>query len=129
MPLLDVNDAFDPLMMEDQLAVERRVSTIDNHGRVVSTTTVIPFAGVVAATSPDDLVRIPEQEMMNKSITVITPFRLQGPTPSSEGDVVQWGGSRFIVRALDDFSHYGAGFVQAICASMESEDPAPEPSV
>lgn len=132
MPLLDVNDAFDPIMM-DEFQVIRRVQTISNKGRVVVAETPMTATGVVTAASPDDLQRLPEAEYMNKAISIYTPFRLQGPAQDEAGvvtlpDQVLWHDSVFVVRAVDDFSGYGRGFVSAVAVSVGAVDPPPIPA-
>lgn len=122
MPDLDVSDAFDPSFW-DTLTVDRRTETEDNHGRTVETTVNYPFDAVVTATSPDDLQRVPEDEYMNKTITVYTQFRLRGPGPGISPDIVHWHGTSFIVRAIDDFTGYGEGFLAAVCVAIETNQP------
>lgn len=117
MPTLDLSDAFDPSFLDD-LIVERSTESVDIHGRTHASTTLVTIEGVVTATSPDDLVRVPEAEYMNKTITIYTQYRLRGPSEGIDSDVIQWHGSRFIVRAVDDFSGYGEGFVQAVCMAL-----------
>lgn len=127
MPELDVSDAFGEELL-DTFTVIRRVETLIN-GR--STTVETPFRnveGVVAPTAPDDLQRLPEGDYMNKALTIITQFRLQGPSPNYKADEIEWpanSGNRYLVRVVDDFSAYGAGFVQVIAASIEAMDPPP----
>ena len=131
MPLHDVNDAFDPTFW-DTIVVTRFTQTIDNTGRVVRTPQVINTQGVVTASSPNDLNRLPDEQYMNKSITVYTQFRLFGPTIDTNGnqthpDEITWHGSRFVIRALDDYSGYGRGFMMAVCTSIEPVDAPPLP--
>ena len=127
MPDLDVSDAFDPSFW-DQLTVDRRTEVEDDHGRTQETVVSYPFQGVVTATSPDDLTRVPEEEYMSKTITVYTQFRLRGPGPGISPDIVHWHGTSFIVRALDDFSGYGEGFIAAVCVAIETNQPTnPDP--
>jgi galactose-6-phosphate isomerase len=129
MPTLDVSDAFDPSFFDDMI-VERITETVDVHGRTHQTTVTDEFEGVVTATSPDDLIRVPEAEYMNKTITIFTQYRLRGPGEGYDADVVQWHGSRFIVRAVDDFSGYGEGFVSAVCMALSPTNPVvPRPSI
>lgn len=125
MPSLDVSDAFAPEMMDD-LQAERRTQTIDRFGRASEVVVINDFAGVVTATSPDDLVRVPEEELQNKAISVTTQYRLQGPTAGFAGDIVHWHGSRFLVRDIEDYSGYGEGFVHAICVAIDATDQPPQ---
>ena len=133
MPRLDVSEAFDPSMM-DSITVLRRATVVGNSGRQTTTTKAISTQAVVTAASPNDLQRLPEEEYMLKSISIYTMFRLQGPTVDEVGnqtlpDQVLWHGSLFVVRALNDFSGFGRGFVNAIAVSVQAVDPPlmPEP--
>jgi hypothetical protein len=56
----------------------------------------------------------------------VTKFRLQGPSLGFQPDTVIWRGNEFIVRAIDDYSAYGAGFVQALASSVEVLDRPPQ---
>ena len=135
MPLLDVNDAFDPSFL-DQIVDYRISQTVDRNGRVVRFKTPYTVNAVVTATGPDDLQRLPDYEMMNKSISVYCPdFRLQGPVRSAEDntnnlnetqpDEIFWHGSMFVVISMQDYSGYGRGFTSAVCSSIDMVDAPP----
>lgn len=124
MPIHDVNDAFDPTFM-DQFTVLRRTQQVSQFGRNVVNETSFVAQGVVTASSPDDLQRLPESQYMNKSITIYTQERMQGPSAGYQPDEVLWHGSRYLVNAVDDYSGYGRGFVMVICGSVDAVDPPP----
>jgi hypothetical protein len=122
MPTLDVNDAFDPSML-DSITVVRRAIVVDQHGRGQITDTPHAALAVIGAASPDDLRRLPEAEMQEKTIGLWTPFRLQGAAIDAMGnqmhpDQIQWHGDTYIVRVLDDWSGYGRGFVYAVATAI-----------
>jgi len=136
MPLLDVTEAFDPLFM-DTCTVYRILETIGQNGRVFRTST--PNYGVQAVivpSSPQDRQRLPDYQLMQKSITLYSySFRFQGPaidpvtgTKTTHPDEIDWHGSRFVVRHLEDYSGYGQGFVMAIAESIQAIDGAPIPT-
>ena len=132
MPLLDVNDAFDASML-DTVTVIRRVSVVDSHGRVATTSSSLSISAVVTMASPDDIARLPEEEYTNKAITVYTTARLQGASRDEAGvetlpDQVLWHGSVYVVRALDDYSGYGRGFVNAVATLIDPVGPPPMPA-
>src|SRR5215471_420544 len=100
MPIHDVNDAFD-VTFWDQIVVIRRVAFINNMGRVATQDKSMSALAVVTAASPVDLQRVPEWGMMNKAISIYTPFRLQGHAVDEVGNVthpdeVLWRKSLFI---------------------------------
>jgi hypothetical protein len=131
-PTLDVNDAFDPSFL-DTITVYRITQTIDKNGRVVRFKRAFPnVVAVVTATSPADLQRLPDYEMMNKSISVYAPeFRLQGPVRSNDGvlqtqpDEIAWHGSQFVIVSMMDYSGFGRGFTSAIAVSLDAVDAPP----
>ena len=131
-PTLDVNDAFDPSFL-DFITIYRINQTIDKNGRVIRFRRAFTnIAAVVTATSPADLQRLPDYELMNKSISVYCPdFRLQGPVRNDTGvlqtqpDEIYWHGSTFVVISLMDYSGYGRGFTSAIAASIDAVDAPP----
>jgi hypothetical protein len=131
MPTLDVSDAFDASFMDDIVVLRRSVS-ITSKGRTQVTEVPMSASAVVTAASPDDLARLPDSEYMNKAVSIYSQFRLRGPSRDEAGnetmpDEILWHGSRYVVRALDDFSGYGHGFVSAVAVSVDSVDPAPIP--
>ena len=124
MPTHDVNDAFDPSFI-DTFTVLRRVQGISQFGRAVILEQTLAGFGVVVASSPNDLQRLPEMQYQNKSISIYTQMRLQGPWTGMQPDEILWHGSRYIVRALDDYSGYGRGWIMVICTSVDAMDPPP----
>jgi hypothetical protein len=132
MPTLDVNDAFDPSFL-DYVTIYRITQTIDKNGRVIRFRRAFTnVAAVVTATSPADLQRLPDYEMMNKSISVYCPaFRLQGPVKSDNGvlqtqpDEIYWHHSTYVIVTMMDYSGYGRGFTSAIASSIDAVDGAP----
>ena len=124
MPTHSVNEAFDPSFL-DTFTIIRRVQIITQFGRVQTVEKRFTGIGVVVATSPNDLQRVPEMQYMNKSITIYTEWKLQGPAPGMQPDEIIWHGSQYLVRSLDDYSGYGRGFITVICLSIDSVDPAP----
>jgi hypothetical protein len=135
MPLLDVNDAFDPSFL-DTVTVFRITQTVDQHGRVVRFKQPFTVNAVITATSPDDLQRLPDYETMRKSISIYCPdFRLQGPVRDpadntvnlneTQPDEIFWHGSTFVVYTMQDYSGYGRGFTSAIATSIDMVDGPP----
>jgi hypothetical protein len=125
MALLDVSEAFDVSFMEP-VTIVRRTQVLTN-GFVSTTEVTLTAQAVVMPASPTDLQRLPEAEWTNKAISVYSIDRLQGVTPTTLPDKVIWHGSNYVVADLQDFSHWGRGFVHAICTSMDATDPAPAP--
>lgn len=130
-PTLNVDDVFlGPEFMSDVL-VNRISEIVDSYGRVVRMPVQMTAQAVVLATTPNDLQRLPEEEYQLKSIALYSPFRFQGPAEDpvsgarTHPDEIQWHGSTYVVRLLDDWTSYGKGFVHVVAVSIVPVDPAP----
>lgn len=127
MPSLDVTDILlDPDFCEE-LVVQRRAETINGKGRAQKAVTVIdpaPF-GVVLPQNDVPMQRGPDQQNLPRLLQVHTPFRLRGPAPGFQPDIIIWNGDPFVVNKVHDFSRFGQGFIQADCSSMSTIDQAP----
>lgn len=124
MPTIDVSFVVEDAMFADDFNVLRRAEVVNIHGRTEVTET--PFrdqVGAVYPTGPNTLTRDPDQEFSTKTITVVTKFRLQMDSPGYKPDLVEWpkgSGDHYIVNFLQDYSRYGAGFVQAQCTAINA---------
>ena len=124
MPTHHVDEAFDPSFLDNFIIIRRR-QRISEFGRVQLLEKRWTGIGVVVASSPNDLLRVPEMQYMNKAVTVYTQWRLQGPAPNIQPDEIIWHGSQYLVRSVDDYSGYGRGFLTCVCISIDAVDPAP----
>jgi hypothetical protein len=130
MPMLDFSEVLTDPMLLDSFSVTRRQETVNNLG--LSTITPTPIAGlsgIVFPSDENDLKRFPDLQLQAKCITVITSFALRGESQASgsefQPDVVVWNGDNFLVRHIEDFSNYAAGFIKAICTSIDLVDQPP----
>lgn len=133
MPMLDVSAVLTSPMLMDTFLVNRRTQTVNNFG--IASTTIQPFPGlfgVVYPSNENELKRLPDLQVQEKAITVITRFALRGeaetsanPAVSFQPDIVVWGGDNFVVRKIEDWSQYGPGFILAICTSIDLVDAPP----
>lgn len=140
MPLLDVSELMsDPLFVET-FDVIRRQETVDDKGRVV----IVPelFEGVVGSVQPKDtaiggniITQGEDASLRGANFNVYTSFRLRSVSkdvaPAPDGtrflpDVIVWNGDHLLVALINDYSHYGAGFIHAECASIDAVDYAPD---
>ena len=128
MALLDVSSLLHDPDFVDGFLVKRRVQVVDTHGRMVASEVPIPaLIGVVTMTSPSDLDRGPDYQVNTRSITVVCKFALRGETTNHQPDIVVWRGDNYVVRHVDLYPQFGAGFFQAECESMDKTDEALEP--
>jgi hypothetical protein len=131
MPMLDVSVALTNPYTLDTFTVTRRTEVVDGFGLSQVTPASIPgLYGVVYPSNEEDLKRFPDLQIQSKALTVITRFALRGEAEAANNtefqpDIVVWGGNNFLVRALDDYSQYAAGFILAICTSIDLVDKPP----
>ena len=117
MAQLDVTEILlDPDFMDTGLVCKRSVQTVGDNGRATNAVTATPFAGVITSDKGDILERIAGGERKKGSITIHTMFRLTaGSGEESIADVVTWQGRDYTVANVNDYSHFGRGFVAVSC--------------
>lgn len=131
MTWMDMSDALLEPAFQSSFDVQRRADDVDVHGRTqISWTTTPGVPGVVYPSGKNDLERLPDYQRAGKTISVITKFRLQGPSQDLQPDYVIWPsqtGDPYVVAHLEDYSQYGAGFILAICSTVELLPQPPSP--
>jgi hypothetical protein len=130
MPMMDLSEVLTDPMLLDSFAVNRRTQTVDDFG--IASTSTQPFAGLYGVIYPseeNELKRLPDLQIQSKAITVITMFALRGESEAASTeyapDVVVWNGDNFLVRKVEDYSNFAAGFIFAICTSTDLVDQPP----
>jgi hypothetical protein len=119
MPWLDVSEVLlDPQFCDTGLTCTRNTQTVGLNGLAANTPTVTPFYGVVTSDKGDILERMAEGSRVKGSITIHTKFALQDGRSGLDADVVTWQGRKYTVSNVNDYSTYGAGFVDASCDLM-----------
>lgn len=127
MPTLDVSEILTDPLFSRPLTIERRIETVGNNGRAtkqVSQITPKPY-GVITSASDDRRILTGDAQYRADAIRVITKFRLSGPAPGREPDVIVYNSSRYVVLQIDDYSDYGVGFTSALCSSTDTLDQPP----
>ncbi|WP_261524057.1 hypothetical protein [Burkholderia multivorans] len=116
MAFLDVTDVLlDPDFMDTGLLCNRMTQTVDDHGRAQNTVASTPFAAVVTSDKGDILHRNADGSRIIGSITLHTMFRLLDGSVGQDADEVVWAGRTYTVVNVNDYSHFGRGFVCATC--------------
>lgn len=125
MPNLDVSELLYDPDFATTFDVIRSTQAVDIHG-MASNAQVATFGVVGVVTANDDisLLRTPEGERLNGSITIHTTFRLTNGSGATDADVVVWNGRQYIVTSVGDWGQFGAGFIMAIC-SLQQLNPNP----
>lgn len=119
MPLISVDELMDdPDFVSDTLKVIRTKTEVGLDGMAThSKSPALPFLGIVHPANSDELERAPEDMIQVGSIVVITAFALRSGDLRCglEPDQVLWKHEKYIVRKIDDYTEWGAGFVSALC--------------
>ncbi len=129
MAFLDVDAVLlDPDFL-DSFDVQRRMETVDITGMSTLSSTTIPMVfGVITPITPNALDRQDGYQVMGRTITVVTKFRLRGEVSGEQPDIVVWRGNNYVVKAINLYPQFGAGFIEAECTSMDRVDSAIEPA-
>lgn len=113
---LDVSEILlDPDFMDEGLICKRGTQTVGEDGMAVTARQSTTFAGAVSPDKGDFLERFAEGERKKGSIKIHTVFPLTGGTSDITADIVSWRGRDYTVARVDDYGHFGAGFVCAYC--------------
>lgn len=130
-PNLDVSELlFDPDFAE-VLTIQRRTDDVRPNGRtLVRNTTIFPAPfGVVlpkdTAIGGNEIERAPDGQYRGAALTVHTAFRLRCLSPNNQPDVLIWDGDPYVCTLVNNYSHFGAGFVEAEFTSMSAVDQPP----
>lgn len=128
MPALDMSDALLEPQLQDCFTVLRRSEAINEFGENVITVQRIRDVEGVVSPGNSHLERGPDMQNMPQVIEIDTTFRLQGPSPGRQADVVLWSGDNFLVTSINDSARYGFGWVHAVCSSIDNLDlPSEDP--
>lgn len=116
MAQLDVSEILlDPDFMDTGLLCLRSVQVVGDNGRATTADTTTRFAGVVTSDKGDILERLAGGERKKGSITIHTIFKLTAGEGDTTADIVTWQGKRYTVSNVNDYKHFGRGFVCATC--------------
>lgn len=132
MSWIDVTDVLsDPMLAGSPFVVTRREETVSEGGIASTTDVTFSAVGSVQPAPPNSLVRQKAFSQGQEAIVVYTTFRLRGESTDGSGnnyepDTINWRGNNYLVKAVNDYAVYGAGFIKAECISMSMLDTAPE---
>ncbi len=125
MPFADFTLLFSDAEIVDSFTVLRRASGEDSHGR--SNPTVVRIFencyGVVTFANPSDLAYTSDQVHQQKTISIATPFQLQGPVAGQDPDIVRWHGDDFLVTSVNDATAFGPGWVHSLAQRLDANVP------
>ncbi|WP_210508103.1 head-tail adaptor, partial [Pantoea ananatis] len=84
----------------------------------------VPFSGTVTVDRSLEAKRMAAGQNTTGAILIVTRFRLtqgrkaEGTVPELDADIVTYCGRDYRVTFVDEYTRYGAGFVQAHCELM-----------
>lgn len=119
MPTLDVTDVlFDPEFCDTTLIYTRREILIDADGITSTKESTHSFFGVVTVDSAIEAQIRTSGQLVSGRILVVTTTRLTAGETDKIGDIVTYQNRQYLVKSVDPYTAYGAGFVQAHCELM-----------
>lgn len=132
MPFIDVSDIINDVFISgERFNVIRRSDTVGINGETTIGSAPLCGIGQITPTGDNSMLREEAFTTDQKTIQVITTFKLRGPAKDKytqqnyQPDIVVWNGDNYLVRTLQDYSKYGAGMVVAECSSIDYVDNAP----
>ncbi|PQQ24789.1 head-tail adaptor [Photorhabdus hindustanensis] len=126
MPFLDVTEVlFDPDFCDTTLKYTRRKVIVDDDGFATSEKTTKGFAGVVTVDSSLEAQMRIAGQVVSGNILIITTERLISGETDKTGDVVTYQNRDYLVKSVDPYTAYGAGFVQAHCELLPFDGGTP----
>jgi hypothetical protein len=90
--------------------------------RSVRETLITGLVGVVTSDEPNDLERTPDYEAMTRSLSVICKEQLIGALKGFQPDIINWRGGNYIVKHVNPYPHFGQGFFEITCTSINFMD-------
>jgi galactose-6-phosphate isomerase len=116
MPNIDVTELLSDPDFATAFDVIRTAQAVGSTGRATGTpATTSGVIGVIVPLSTTELDRFPEGERLHGRVRVITTFRLSSGDAPSTADIVVWKGRQWTVVQVNDYSEFGAGFMDATC--------------
>jgi hypothetical protein len=131
MARLDPTRALSSPYLAQRFTVIRRPATVSTTGKVqIGPTERLDAIGVITFPSAARLQREDAYQIQGKAISIVTKTRLYGAMRDRAGqqyqpDVILWRGDHYQVVSVDDWTNFGAGFVNALAASTDYVDEAP----
>lgn len=131
MPLVDVTDLLvDPDIAGQAFEVIRRQETVNNFGESTVVVTRAPAFGSIQPGGSQELQREDAFDVQVDTIKICTTFRLRGVTRGPSGrrfkpDIIVYGGSYYELISPNDWTAFGAGFIEAEATSIRYVEDAP----
>lgn len=125
MPYIDVTDVLVSLDIACQeFYVLRRRETVNEHGESVKDVeTIGPLTGACQPLGDNSMVREEAYTTQNNGLSVWSTFRMYSTSRTNDGttyqpDLILYDGNTYLVKTLNDWTAWGAGFTQADCIAF-----------
>jgi hypothetical protein len=117
MAQIDVSDVLADSDFTDAISVVTRVPIVDGRGQNNLSVTTLNTVGSVQAVSGKDLERIPEA-LRNLNVRSFW-FRgeIVATAPGKYSSIIEFGGQRFQVKHVFDWTNWGAGWTEGLCVA------------
>ena len=113
---LDVSDVLlDPDFMSRGLICTPIAVIVGDNGRPQKTDSKHKFNAVVTTNSGMNMDRREDGTLIKGAINIHSRFVLSAGDSESQADEVLWQGREYIVSQVLSNTHYGRGFIKAIC--------------
>lgn len=131
MPLLNPSGVISSPFFSDGFTVIRRGEVVNANGYGASSDQIIPgVRGIVQAEGKNETDRDEDATTNSNSILIITRFPLRGEAENREGEVsrqdrVLYQGDEYLVGAVNDYTAFGPGWVEARATTDTIQTRAP----
>lgn len=92
----------------------QRAGTSNEFGEYVITETSSTIVCVVQPGTQGTFEKVLDSARLSDSIVVYYKGVISNERAGGYGDVIVWGGNRYQVKDVEDYSNYGFGFVKAV---------------
>lgn len=121
----DVSDVLLDPDFNQAFQITRTTETVNNSGRTVETTVTVSTSGVIHPATKEQLERVPEADRSSEIIAVYSQTSITPGSDTLLPDVVAWKGKTYRCVGLMDWTDYGVGFSEALCASVDMQGKEP----
>lgn len=119
---LDVSDLILDPDFSQPIIVQRNRITVSDQGLGVSTPTQVQVIATVVPASSLDLNRLADADLLKGKIRIFVQFPLIAGDDTNTADIVFWNGRQYTVSAVDDYTNFGVGFVDAMADLMPTHN-------
>lgn len=126
MPDIDVSNLLDDsFIAAEAFDIIRRRVVMQANGTEQVIQTIIQASGSITPVGDNTMIRTDAFTSQANAVKVITQFRIHGEARDANGNRFQpdlirdSDGNTFIVRVVNEWSRFGAGFIEADCEQID----------